>query len=107
MVCCNAGEDYIRLLNDSITDNGVKDVAKDVVKELSDIDMQLLKEPENNPYIQRCMAFTDHTDNEQTGEPVCFIIKYLNRHRSDYPAPGILAAAQQLQKAFFLQFFDY
>lgn len=51
MVCCNAGEDYIRLLNDSITDNGVKDVAKDVVKELSDIDIQLLKMMANNPHI--------------------------------------------------------
>ena len=42
-VCCNAGEDYIRLLNDM--------GAKDVGKELSRIDIQLLQELENNPYI--------------------------------------------------------
>ena len=47
MVCCNAGENYIRLLNDSVTNN----VGKDVGKELSNVDMQLLKELENNPYI--------------------------------------------------------
>ena len=48
MVCCNAGEDYARLLNDiGIT----SDVGKDVGKELRNIDMQLLKELENNPYI--------------------------------------------------------
>ena len=47
MVCCNASEDYIRLLNDTAT----KDVGKDVGKELSRIDIQLLQELENNPYI--------------------------------------------------------
>ena len=43
MVCCNASEDYIRLLNDTTT--------KDVGKKLSRIDIQLLQELENNPYI--------------------------------------------------------
>ena len=56
MVCCNAGEDYIRLLNDSVTNNVGKDVAKDVGKELSEIDMQLLKELENNPYMTAAEA---------------------------------------------------
>lgn len=56
MVCCNAGEDYIRLLNDSVIDNGVKDVAKGVVKELSDIDIQLLEMMANNPRITAAEA---------------------------------------------------
>lgn len=43
MVCCNASEDYIRLLNDTTT--------KDVGKKLSRIDIQLLQELENKPYI--------------------------------------------------------
>ena len=47
MVCCNAGEDYIRLLNDMVS----KDVGKDVGKELNRIDIQLLQELKSNPYI--------------------------------------------------------